>query len=501
MSSIDSTAVSEDQASSLLEGRKVEYSAFVSDVGPCRKRIKITIPQSEIEHQFKESMGEFRKEAQVPGFRPGRVPQNLIQKRFKKEMGDRVKSTLMISALDQLEKDQKLNLLSQPQFDYEKVVLPESGSMSFEIEIEVRPTFNSPSLEGLKVNRPVKEVTAAKLDKQYKSFLERFATEVPKEDEPAAMGDIIKADLVFSDDGRDINTARDIDFRLQKELRFQDGRVPELAKALLGVKAGESRTTKANVGSGSADVLLRGKEIDVTFHIKDIKFLRLPENMDNVLEQVGFETEDLLKDALKGVMQDRNESLQRQALRSNLMDQLIAATPFELPRDLVNRQVRDTLRKRMMDLKAAGLEEWQIRARESELRANAFESTIRGLKEYFILDKIATENELKVEPADIDLEIEKIADREDLSPRRVRNRLEKENSLDLLAIQIIENKTVDFILDKVEIVDVPEVEEEEVETVSGTASPAGLADHEAEAEAEAKAEKEATAGDSETSES
>jgi trigger factor len=223
--------------------------------------------------------------------------------------------------------------------------------------------------------------------------------------------------------------------------------------------------------------------------------------MDNVLEQVGFETEDLLKDALKGVMQDRNESLQRQALRSNLMDQLIAATPFELPRDLVNRQVRDTLRKRMMDLKAAGLEEWQIRARESELRANAFESTIRGLKEYFILDKIATENELKVEPADIDLEIEKIADREDLSPRRVRNRLEKENSLDLLAIQIIENKTVDFILDKVEIVDVPEVEEEEVETVSGTASPAGLADHEAEAEAEAKADKEATAGDSETSES
>jgi trigger factor len=147
------------------------------------------------------------------------------------------------------------------------------------------------------------------------------------------------------------------------------------------------------------------------------------------------------------------------------------------------------------------LEEWQIRARESELRANAFESTIRGLKEYFILDKIATENELKVEPADIDLEIEKIADREDLSPRRVRNRLEKENSLDLLAIQIIENKTVDFILDKVEIVDVPEVEEEEVETVSGTASPAGLADHEAEAEAEAKADKEATAGDSETSES
>ncbi|MFM7738279.1 MAG: trigger factor, partial [Planctomycetota bacterium] len=424
--------------------------------------------------------------------------------RFRKEMGDRVKMNLMISALDQLEKDHKLNLLSQPQFDFEKVVLPESGSMSFEIEIEVRPTFEAPSIEGLKVNRPVKEMTDARLEKAYKAFLERYATEVPKNDEPAAMGDLVTADLVFSDAGREINTAVDVIFRLQKELRFQDGRVPELAKALVGVKAGESRETKAQVGSGSADILLRGREIDVKFNVKDVKFLRPPEHMELVLERVGFETEDQLKEALKGVIEERDKSLERQAVRSNLMDQLIAATPFGLPRDLVNRQVRDTLRKRMMDLRDAGLEEWQIRARESELRANAFESTIRGLKEYFILDKIATDNEIKVDQADIELEIERIAELEDLSPRRVRTRLEKENSLDLLSIQIIENKAVDFILEKAEITDVAVADEEEVETVAESASPAGLADHEAEAEAEkadAEAKSSAEAGDSDSSES
>ncbi|MFM7593522.1 MAG: trigger factor [Isosphaeraceae bacterium] len=504
MSSSESTVVSEDQAASLLEGRKVDYSANISEVGPCRKKIKITIPESEIEFQSKQSMGEFRKEAQVPGFRPGRVPHVLLQKRFRKEMGDRVKMNLMISALDQLEKDHKLNLLSQPQFDFEKVVLPESGSMSFEIEIEVRPTFEAPSIEGLKVNRPVKEMTDARLEKAYKAFLERYATEVPKNDEPAAMGDLVTADLVFSDAGREINTAVDVTFRLQKELRFQDGRVPELAKALVGVKAGESRETKAQVGSGSADILLRGREIDVKFNVKDVKFLRPPEHMELVLERVGFETEDQLKEALKGVIEERDKSLERQAVRSNLMDQLIAATPFDLPRDLVNRQVRDTLRKRMMDLRDAGLEEWQIRARESELRANAFESTIRGLKEYFILDKIATDNEIKVDQADIELEIERIAELEDLSPRRVRSRLEKENSLDLLSIQIIENKAVDFILEKAEITDVAVADEEEVETVAESASPAGLADHEAEAEAEkadAEAKSSAEAGDSDSSES
>lgn len=482
MSSSEESAVAltdEQQDLDLLQGRKVNYSADITDVGPCRKKIHVTIPQSEIEVQLEDSLGDLRKEAQVPGFRPGRVPRVLIQRRFKKEVGDRVKSSLMMSSLEQIEKDHKLNLISQPQIDFSQIELPDSGPMTFELEIEVRPTFESPSLDNMVVKRPVRELSDADVDRQYKSFLERYADVVPKDGE-AQLGDLISADLVFSRDGSEVNTASDIQFRVQPELRFQDGRVPDCGKALEGVKAGESRTTKAKVGTSSADPNLRGQEIDVTFHVKDVKFLRLPEVDDLFLARIGFDSEEELKSALKEVLQNRLESNQRQSVRNDLMNQLIDAVPFELPRDLVNRQTRDTLRKRVMDLRESGLSEAQIRASESELRANAYESTVRGLKEYFILDKIASDNDLKVEQEDIDLEIARIADREDSTPRRVRARLERENSMDFLAIQIIENKTIDFILDKVKIEDFTMDDESEVETLDETATPGGLADPELE---------------------
>jgi trigger factor len=169
------------------------------------------------------------------------------------------------------------------------------------------------------------------------------------------------------------------------------------------------------------------------------------------------------------------------AVRKDLMDQLIAAVPFDLPKDLVGRQTRDTLRKRLMDLRESGLSDVQIRAREAELRANAYESTIRGLKEYFILDKIADKVGIKVEESDIEEEIARMAEREDMSPRRVRARLEKENSMDFLAIQVLENKTIDHILSTIKIEDVVMEDEKEVETVNEAATPGGLADPDQEA--------------------
>lgn len=483
MSSKEESAVAlseEQQEVDLLQGRKVNYSAEVADVGPCRKKIRVTIPQSEIEFQVEESIKDMKKEAQVPGFRPGRVPRVLVQKRFRKEVGDRVKSSLMMSSLEQLEKDQKLNLISQPQLDFNSVVLPETGSMSFDFEVEVRPTFESPAYEHFVVKRPVRTLTDEDRERQYNTFLERYADVVPKEDEPAVLGDLVTADLVFTRDGVEVNTAKDIQFRIQPELRFQDGRVPECGTALVGVKAGESRTAKAQVGSASADPNLRGQEIDVTFVVKDVKFLRLPEVDDFFLERIGFDTEDELKEALNEVLESRLEGNRRQAVRDDLLNQLIAAVPFDLPRDLVNRQTRDTLRKRIMDLRESGMSDSQLRASESQLRANAYESTVRGLKEYFILDKIAADNDLKVEPEDIEAEINKIAYREDSTPRRIRARLERENSLDFLAIQIIENKTIDFILTKVTIEDVAMEEGTDVETLDESATPGGLVDPESE---------------------
>lgn len=472
--------------------QKLDLDVQISDVGPCKKHVKVAISQGDVERQFEESLGTLRREAAVPGFRPGHAPKTLVQRRFRKEVAGQVKSALLMASLEQLDDDHKLNPISQPDLDIEAIELPDSGPMLFEMDVEVQPDFPLPAYKALTVQRPVKELSEADIEAQLKVFLERYAQLVPKTEGGAELGDFVTADLRFHKDGQTLNEAKELQFRLHPELQFQDGRVPDLDKALVGVTPGQTREAQAQIGSASPDANLRGQTIGVTFQVHDLKRLRLPEVNTAFLESVGFESLDELKEALRGVLERRLQFQQRQAIRRAMLDQLIAATPFDLPADLVARQERGTLIRQVNEMRQNGLSDAEIRAREAEIRANAHESTLRSLKEFFILSQIAEAENLKVEEEDFEQEIEAIASRSDETPRRVRARIEKEGLAEGLASQILERKTIDRILEFVKFEEVPMATERAVETLDQAAS---LASSESDADAETATDPETRSGE------
>ena len=81
-----------EQGEEVKAKRKLELDVQIQDVGPCKKHLKVTVPRTEIERQFEESLVGFQRDAQVPGFRPGRAPRQLVVKRFRKQVAEQVKS-------------------------------------------------------------------------------------------------------------------------------------------------------------------------------------------------------------------------------------------------------------------------------------------------------------------------------------------------------------------------------------------------------------------------
>jgi len=462
------TPTSADASSTVEPKVKLDLDVRISDVGPCKKHLKVTIPRSDVEKQFKESVGEMAKEAIVPGFRPGHAPRQLVEKRFRKQVAGQVKSSLLMACLEQIDEDHKLNPISQPELDVEAI----------EMEVEVRPDFPLPAYKALTIKSPVRTITEADIEAQVKAFRERYAQLVPKLEGGAEVGDFITANLAFHRGGRVYSEAKEIQFRLQPELRFQDGSVPGVDAVLVGVKPGDQRDADAQIGSASPDPSLRGQTIQVTFDVLDLKQLRLPEADAAFFAKTGFEDLDDLRVALRGVLERRQQFARRQGLRDEILAKLIAETPFDLPADLVARQEKSTLRRLALDLRQGGLSDSDIRAREAELRANAHESTLRSLKEFFLLAKIAEVEDIKVEDQDLEVEVEAIAARTDESPRRVRARVEKEGLADAMASQILERKAIDRILEFVKLEEVPMVEDRAVETLdqAATTAPEGLAD-------------------------
>jgi len=142
------TAANEEQ-----EPKTSKNTVTIEDAGPCKKKVVIEIPEESIKAAVDEQYTELGREAVVPGFRKGRAPRRLLEKRFGKETNEQIKLKLLAEASEAAIKDNELDILGDPDIEFEKVELPPTGPMRFEFEAEVRPEFDLPKLEGIPVNR------------------------------------------------------------------------------------------------------------------------------------------------------------------------------------------------------------------------------------------------------------------------------------------------------------------------------------------------------------
>jgi trigger factor len=150
-----------------------------------------------------------------------------------------------------------------------------------------------------------------------------------------------------------------------------------------------------------------------------------------------------------------------------------------LPHDLLVRQARKAMARKVMEMKADGVSEQEIAQRQRLLQQDILESTALALKEHFVLQKIAEVEKIEVDDDDLDDEIERLAAQNDESPRRVRARLEKDDLLDALAAEMIERKALDLILESAEYEDVPlgkEDQQPDMSTVEEQVVPGEMTD-------------------------
>ena len=437
------------------EQPKLDLEVKIDDRSACERHITVTVSREDIDRYLNKEFSELMPDAHVPGFRPGHAPRKLVEHRFRKEVGAKVKGALLMDALGQIHDDYDLSAISEPDLDMESIEVPETGPMTFEFDLEVRPQFDLPQWKGLHINKPVKEFTDADVDRALTRLLSNRGALEPV-DAPAKPGDYITTNLTFKRGETVLSSAQEEVIRLRPTLSFRDGKIEGFDKAMTGVKADETRELPMTISDAADNASLRGQQVTGVFEVLEVKVLRLPELTPELLEELGgFKLEADLRDAIKDNLVQRLDYQQRQAAREQVTAALTAAANWQLPEGLLERQSHRELERAVMELQRSGFGEDEIRAHENELRQNSRISTARALKEHFILERIAEEQEFDADEADYDAEIAMIARQTNDTPRRVRARLEKRGSMDVLRNQIIERKVVDLILASAVFKEVP----------------------------------------------
>ena len=435
----------------------------VNEPSACERHVVVKIAREDIERYKDDAYEEMMPSAQVPGFRPGRAPRKLVEKRFRGEVNDQVKGSLVMDAITQVSEQQDYSSISEPDFDFDAVQLDDEGPLVFEFKVEVRPEFDMPQWQGLKLNRVNHEYTEKEIQDRTSVLLQRYG-KLEAHDGPVGEEDLITVSIVCSDGEQEISSLEDSRCPVRSKLVFRDGEIDGFAKLVTGASVNTPLETTATISESHQNEELQGKSLDAVITISQIERISLPELTDKFLGEVGdFESVEEMHDAVREELERQLEYHREQQIRTQITDLLTESANWELPPTLLKRQSQRELQRSILELQSSGFSNDEIRMHINRIQQDMLGNTSKSLKEHFILERIAEENELDVSPQELDLHIELLARQQNVSARRVRARLEKQGDMDALRNQVIERKAIGLINEHADFTDVPldETEEEE----------------------------------------
>ncbi len=427
----------------------------IEDAGPCKKKVIIEIPEETIKSATDEQYNELRRDALVPGFRKGRAPRRLLEKRFGKETTEQIKLKLLAEAGESAIKDNEIQAIGEPDIDYEKIEMPEQGALKFEFEVEVRPEFDLPELEGIEVKRTKLEVTDAQVDREIEQMQRLSGMWAPREEGSVELNDQIIAEVTLKAEGLDEDDKLG-ETQIYVRRNGFVGAIPveNLDDLLVGAKAGDKRQTTVEVAKTYFREEYRGKKVDIEIEVKDIKWLKPGELDANLFGRLGVEDEDELRERTRDRLQSQLEQQSRTEMTEQIFEYLLDNSEFDLPLDVVGEQATTLLQRQYVNLLSRGLSREQIEEQMEQLRASSEEQAKEQLKTFFIMDKVADKLEIEVAEEEINGRIAQLAMRQGQRPERMREEMDRNGSLAQFRLEVRQSKCIEKLLESAKITEV-----------------------------------------------
>ncbi|HYB43729.1 MAG TPA: trigger factor, partial [Candidatus Methylomirabilis sp.] len=228
--------------------------------------------------------------------------------------------------------------------------------------------------------------------------------------------------------------------------------MPEIDEAAIGLSAGGSRTTRVRFTDEHRNEALRGKSGEAVVRVTEVKEKVLPSLDDEFAKSVGaFETLEALRAELRSGLTRRREQENRRELENAVMDAALAEHPFEVPEALVLRQVGYQIEHMREHMRRQGVDPerlpWDYQKMLEELKPGAEKVVRRAL----LIEAIAQQEGFTPSEADVEAEVERLAQSSQRPAPAVRSMLERSGDLERIRLSLMEKRTLDFLIDRAAI--------------------------------------------------
>jgi len=395
---------------------------------PGSTSIAVTVPVERVREAENQATTAYQQRVRLPGFRRGKAPAAIVKKQFADDIRQQVLQEVIRDSWSAAVKQESLKPIADPHIHNLK--WDQGAPLTFEFHVEVRPDINLERLGGFRIARSVAPITDEQVNAQLQELREQRAPWTPVTDESPKPKDLVSV-TIAQGKGEEAT-----DPQAHQIVIGEGHAIPEVEERIMTLKPGETVDATVHFPADFPDETKRGQSREVRITLHEVKRQQLGPLDDAFAREVGdFESLDALR---RAVREDLEKDAQREAdarVRSELIEQIVAANRVTAPRPLVDRALR-------VLAQAYGITPEQFEKFATDFRPIAEAQVRRDL----VLDFVTEKEQLRATEAEIDARIAELAKRRNVSAAEVRAALEKNKRLRELEHGMTEEKVFQHLL-------------------------------------------------------
>ncbi len=409
-------------------------------------KLNITIPAKDAADAYNNAVRKISQYVNIDGFRKGKAPRSVVERHVGTE---RIKQeaieNLMPRAINQAVSDNKLDLVAQPYITSYNFNVGEDLTVT--AKAELRPEVTLGQYKGLKLEVKDSPVAEDAMQKSIDSLLNQYATQETVIDRPTKDTDIAVIDFEGFCNGEKIQGGEAKNYPLDLA---HSNFIPGFAEQLTGKNLNDEFEIKVNFPENYHDEKLKGQPATFKIKINEIKEKKLPELNDEFAQKVGpFKTVDDLKADIQKYLDTQRERTNKQNSENEVFKTVIDSSKVDIPESMTEREVASLKEEYKQRLSAQGIS-WETLVKsqgEDELTKNLQEDAKTRIKNSLVIDKIAKEENIKLEPKDIEAKFAQLSAAYGMKPQDLIKQLGKNPEvLSSISQQALNDKVRDFLI-------------------------------------------------------
>ena len=419
--------------------------------------LTVTIAKKDVAETYENTLKNYVKNAQIPGFRKGHVPANVLERKY----GDSIKAdtlgTLIDQSFDEIFKEETENRpLPYAQPTMEKAPeLDITKDLTYTVKYDVFPKVEVKDFAGVNVKEPQVTITDDDLSDELKTIQERNATVTEKKDGVVEKDNIVTINYVeVGEDGKEIADTK------REDYVFTVGSGENLYKIddeVVGMKKDETKEITKNYKKDFENSDLAGKTVKLNVTVKAVKIRDIPALDDDFAQDVNdkYKTLQDMKDDIKKNMELAVSRRVKELKNNSLLEQLVEKNKFDIPASMLAAELDGRWRMMAQQFQTTPEQlDKMIAASGQSKEAMLNEWTgdsEKMLKSRIIVDSLIRARNISVTPEEIEEQYKRIADEGGMTVEEVKKHYEDPRSKEYLIDDTKENKLYDQLYKEVKV--------------------------------------------------